>query len=263
MEERNVTHEAEASKSPATEFAPPEYLAAQLRSDPPKDLPPEAIAALPHVPQFGSHFGIRLLTKKHIKLCEDIAIEKTGAVLHIPIRMPWPPLAPEPPGMPLLSPQTPALPFLWGYWVLGDKKAPIIKPKSRPPDEGCLGDQALIMPFRYANYSHGQLGPWQYEFTERGNLAKYLERRFIYDPASLECLYPREWTDPIAERHDANAASLPRFEDALINYHKRTSNGDLDDSFIDELYGMSIDHGSVTDMELVEGVDRLWESDDT
>lgn len=92
------------------------------------------------------------------------------------------------------------------------------------------------------------------------SLVWYMDRRILSDTASLDCLFPREWTDPGAERHDAQATSLPVFEDALRSYHKRTSNGDLYDSYsyIDDLRGKRIDYRSETGMKLEERVNRLW-----
>lgn len=176
MEARSGAQEPESSRSPAAEFAPPEYIAAQLRSIPPKGLPSEAIAALPHVPQFGNHFGVKLVTKRHIKLCEALAMEACGAVLQIPIQRALPLLPPEAlpealPEAPPLAPQMSSVPFLWGYWVLDDKKTPVIKPKSRPRDEWILGNHNLVMPIRCAEYSNGKLGPWHYSFAQRHNLA--------------------------------------------------------------------------------------------
>ncbi|KAI0844225.1 hypothetical protein F5Y00DRAFT_249178 [Daldinia vernicosa] len=58
-----------------------------------------------------------------------------------------------------------------------------------------------------------------------------LERRALYDPRCLECLYHREWTfiDP---KDQAMTTYEPiGFATACAAYKKRTRNGDLHDSF--------------------------------
>lgn len=68
-------------------------------------------------------------------------------------------------------------------------------------------------------------------FKDIFTLLWYIDRGVLYDPACLDCLYPREWIVPGYEKHSQNVLGLPKFEAAMIQYHKRTSNGDLYDSF--------------------------------
>lgn len=60
------------------------------------------------------------------------------------------------------------------------------------------------------------------------SLLWHLDRRVLYDPACLECLYPREWTYISSETTIFRPTS---FETACAAYKKRTLNGYLDDSF--------------------------------
>ncbi|KAI2617860.1 hypothetical protein GGR54DRAFT_640944 [Hypoxylon sp. NC1633] len=212
---------------PAEEFAPREYIAAQLMLNPPSHLSPIQIAALPIVPQFGPYLGLNLITKSIMKVSEMVAEDYAGTIIEVPIRQWWP---------------------LWGYWVVGNHQyVPIVKPNTRPTDEGLLQDKTMKMPLRYAEYSSGNLGPWKLKQDIGGNIAVqvlfrdiftilwYLDRRVLYDPLCLDCLYPREWTDLWLEMSGHKSVALPDFQDAVKVYTRRTANGDLDDSHYSDL----------------------------
>lgn len=162
---------------PGEMFAPPRYIEAQLASAPPEHLPPIAIAALPYVPQFGSHFGLDLITKEIVKLCEALAREHCSTVLHVPITRQLPhktapqPQVVAPPDSHIAST---GISVVWGYYVVeGETEAvPIVKSRRRPQDEWALNDIKISMPIRFAKYSEGKLGPWKYRFEERRQLVE-------------------------------------------------------------------------------------------
>ncbi|KAI1452989.1 hypothetical protein F4805DRAFT_462193 [Annulohypoxylon moriforme] len=169
---------------------------------------------------------------------------KSRGVLHIPLKARLPLEQPE-----VASPsQIADLAWLWGYWVVGRKRSPIVKSRQRPPDENLLKSSRIQMPLRFAAYSKGIPGRWQYDFTERWGLAtradelkqQYgqslvvqvlfkdifsvlfaVERRVLYDPVCLELLDDREWTSPYFEP----TGKLNLFEKALRKYNKRIQTG--------------------------------------
>ncbi|XXG95341.1 hypothetical protein Hte_001602 [Hypoxylon texense] len=178
MEDNTIRPESDFSQftsrnnPPGEIFAPPRYIEAQLLSASPEHLPPIAIAALPYVPQFGSHFGLDLITKEIVKLCEAIAREHCSTVLHVPITRQLPhKTTPQPQDSQIAST---GVPIVWGYYVVeGETEAvPIVKSRRRPPDEWALNDVKIIMPIRFAKYSKGKLGPWKYRFEERRQLVE-------------------------------------------------------------------------------------------
>ncbi|KAI1775969.1 hypothetical protein F4818DRAFT_441244 [Hypoxylon cercidicola] len=230
MEDTGPDFSTSASRNnpPGEIFASPRYITAQLASALPEHLPPIAIAALPYVPQFGSHFGLDLITKEIVKVCEVLAREQCNTVLHIPITRQWPyKAAPQPQVVAPSNSQVPltGVPVLWGYYAVKGKAetVPIVKSKRRPQDEWLLNDEL--------KEEFGKDTAVQVLFKDIFTLLWYIDRGALYDSACLNCLYPREWVVPGYERHNRNVLGLPKFEAAMIQYHKRTSNGDLDDSF--------------------------------
>lgn len=165
----------------------------------------------------------------------------------------------------------------------------MVKPAHRPMDEWRLEQKDILLPLRFAEYADGSLGPWQYRFVKRCDVADwgsrvkkngsffatqilykdifsllwYLERRALYDAKCLECLYPREWTDPMYEQHAGfSATRMPAFDQALANYTTRVSRGDLYDSDVEPCGEFEADPMS---MGLQEKIDRwvLLEPDST
>lgn len=158
------------SNPPGDSFALPQYIAAQLASASTEHLPSIVVTALPYVPQFGSHFGLNLMTKQMVKVCEALAVGHCNAVLHVPITRQWPHEEVASPGSRLLLTENP---ILWGYYVVGEEAevVPIVKSRRRPRDEWALDDLTILMPIRFAKYSEGKLGPWTYRFVQRRELA--------------------------------------------------------------------------------------------
>lgn len=155
---------------PAIDFAPPQYVMAQLRSDPPAHIPPIARVALPHVPQFGSHFGLGLVTRERVEACETHAVNTSGAVCRIPLLREWPPRQAESPAVALQH--STYTPWLFGYYVINGEDLPIVKSISRPEEEWLLASRRINMPIRFARYSMGKLEPWIYTFKERRELVE-------------------------------------------------------------------------------------------
>ncbi|KAI1760020.1 hypothetical protein GGR53DRAFT_107685 [Hypoxylon sp. FL1150] len=166
----NIVSRSTRCNPPGSSFASPTYIAAQLASTAIEHLPSVLITALPHAPQFGSHFGLSLLTKQAVRACEALAMQHCNTVLHIPITRHWPHGDVAPPGSQLSLTEAP---FLWGYYDVGDEAeaVPIIKSKRRPNDEWVLNDLTLPMPIRSAIYSGGKLGPWTYKIVQRREVA--------------------------------------------------------------------------------------------
>ncbi|KAI0888514.1 uncharacterized protein GGS22DRAFT_156073 [Annulohypoxylon maeteangense] len=202
---------------------------------------------LPYAPQYGPYFHVQLLTRRALKHCKMIQKRKSRGVLHIPLEASLPPKQPEVGPVQVIN-----FAWFWGYWVIGDRRIPIVKSRQRPLDEELLNNSRIIMPIRFALYLRGILWPWQYDFVERRELVSRaeelkqqygqslvvqalfedifsilfaLERRVLYDPACLELLHHREWTSPYQERHVKRQGKLYMFEKALRRYNKRIQTG--------------------------------------
>ncbi|KAI8958826.1 hypothetical protein F5Y11DRAFT_27153 [Daldinia sp. FL1419] len=136
-------------------------------------------------------------------------------------------------------------------------KREIVLPLAATADMRILHDSIMIMPLRYAEYSEGKLGRWKYVFVERRRLYAqsiwvkrvlgrryavqvlfsdivsllwFLERRALYDPACLECLYPREWTD-IYREYGNGLPQMPAYLTAVEMYMERTWNKNPCDNY--------------------------------
>ncbi|KAI0173047.1 hypothetical protein GGR52DRAFT_571550 [Hypoxylon sp. FL1284] len=190
---------------PGRDFAPPRFIAAQLQSAPDVLPCPLALVALPHVPQFGSHFGLNLITKQDVDRSEQLFRKHYGRVLHIPIMSHWPrsrEVTPAGSQEVVLSGSRAVAPILWGYYVIeGEAETvPIVRPRLVPSDESLLDSIGIEMPRRWLPRRREELiqelginTAVQVLSDDIFALLWYVNRPALDDPDSLNCLYPREW----------------------------------------------------------------------
>ncbi|KAI1074764.1 hypothetical protein F5B20DRAFT_425980 [Whalleya microplaca] len=115
-----------------------------------------------------------------------------------------------------------------------------------------MDEPTLRVPLRYALYSKGKLGEWQYHLLHRQLIPRiaaeiksiarnvavqvlysdilsilwYVAPKILNDPASLGCLWPREWADWQCEYGGSRLRVLPGYREAIVEYAERTVNQD-------------------------------------